>query len=81
MKKHVMTNQEVLSNVIEYAEALRTDLRSGKKTIDEVRTEAVILNTMNKSVQLNIQDQIVNSNLGYIQSKQARAMLTMKEED
>lgn len=79
--KKIMTNQEVLSNVIEYAESLRSDLRSGKKTIEEVRTEAVILNTMNKSVQLNIQDQIVNSNLGYIQSKQARAMLSMKDED
>ena len=79
--KKVLTNQEVLSNVIEYAESLRSDLRSGKKTIEEGRTEAVILNTMNKSVQLNIQDQILNSNLGYIQSKQARAMLTMKDED
>jgi uncharacterized protein YebE (UPF0316 family) len=79
--KKILTNQEVLSNVIEYAEALRNDLRSGKKTIEEVRTEAVILNTMNKSVQLNIQDQIVESNLGYIQSKQARAMLSMKDED
>ena len=79
--KKLMTNKEVLTNVIQYAESLRTDLRSGKKTIEEVRTEAVILNTMNKSVQLNIQDQIVNSNLGYIQSKQARAMLTMKEEE
>ena len=64
-----------LQKVIESAWQLRDDLRHNKKTADEVRTEAILLNTVNKAVQLHLQDQVIKNNLGYIQARQAKLLL------
>lgn len=64
-----------LQKVISAAWQLRDDLRQSKKTADEVRTEAILLNTVNKAVQLHLQDQVIKNNLGYIQARQAKLLL------
>lgn len=64
-----------LQKVITSAWQLRDDLRQNKKTVDEVRTEAILLNTVNKAVQLQLQDLVIQNNLGYIQAKQAKFLL------
>ena len=69
-----------LQKVIESAWQLRDDLRHNKKTADEVRTEAILLNTVNKAIQLHLQEQVIKNNLGYIQAKQAKLLLKGEEE-
>ena len=68
-----------LQKVIDSAWQLRDDLRHNKKTADEVRTEAILLNTVNKAIQLHLQDQVIQNNLGYIQAKQAKLLLKGEE--
>lgn len=69
-----------LQKVIDSAWQLRDDLRHNKKTADEVRTEAILLNTVNKAIQLHLQEQVIKNNLGYIQAKQAKLLLKGEEE-
>ena len=69
-----------LQKVISSAWQLRDDLRNNKKTADEVRTEAILLNTVNKAIQLHLQQQVIQNNLGYIQAKQAKLLLKGEEE-
>ena len=69
-----------LQKVIKSAWQLRDDLRQNTKSVDEVRTEAVLLNTVNKAVQLHLQDQVIQNNLGFIQARQAK-LLSLKEGD
>jgi len=64
-----------LQKVISSAWKLQDDLHKNKKTTDEVRTEAMLLNTVNKAVQLQLQDLVIQNNLGYIQAKQAKFLL------
>ena len=68
-----------LEKVISSAWQLRDDLRHNKKTADEVRTEAILLNTVNKAIQLHLQQQVIQNNLGYIQAKQAKLLLKGEE--
>ena len=68
-----------LQKVIDSAWQLRDDLRHNKKTADEVRTEAILLNTVNKAIQLHLQEQVIKNNLGYIQAKQAKLLLKGEE--
>ena len=69
-----------LEKVIESAWQLRDDLRKNKKTADELRTEAILLNTVNKAIQLHLQEQVIQHNLGYIQAKQAKLLMKGEEE-
>lgn len=64
-----------LQKVISSAWKLQEDLHKNTKTTDEVRTEAMLLNTVNKAVQLQLQDLVIQNNLGYIQTKQAKFLL------
>lgn len=68
-----------LQKVISSAWQLRDDLRKNKKTADEVRTEAILLNTVNKAIQLHLQEQVIKNNLGYIQAKQAKLLMKGEE--
>lgn len=69
-----------LQKVVSSAWQLRDDLRKNKKTADEVRTEAILLNTVNKAIQLHLQEQVIQNNLGYIQAKQAKLLMKGEEE-
>ena len=69
-----------LEKVIDAAWQLRDDLHKNKKTADEVRTEAILLNTVNKAIQLHLQEQVIKNNLGYIQAKQAKLLLKGEDE-
>lgn len=68
-----------LQRVKEHAWTLISDLKSNARPIEEIRTEGMALNIILKSEQLEIQRQIVESQLA--QSKIKRANLLLEEGD
>ncbi len=59
------TNQDILQEVIEATMKLRKEFRGGKRTSDETRTEAVLLNIVNNTVRTKIQDSLLDAKLAY----------------